>query len=144
MPGDPEATLYLTVGRRLLAGGRRGRGAPASRGAGPHGAVAAGGGAFSCRQLRPDGTWPSFLAAGWHAAGLLHEQQFFYESARVQLVLGDRLADMSPADVAAMAAALRRVNLGDDWLLQPRPQAARPRPSAPTAAGTATRARSST
>ena len=69
-------------------------------------------------QLRPDGTWPSFLAAGWHAAGLLHAQQFFYESARVQLVLGDRLHDMTPADVASMAAALRRVNLGDDWLLQ--------------------------
>jgi hypothetical protein len=36
----------------------------------------------------------------------------------VQLVLGDRLPDMSPADAANMAAALRRVNLGDDWLLQ--------------------------
>ena len=69
-------------------------------------------------QLRPDGTWPSFLAAGWHAAGLLHASQFFYESARVQLVLGDRLPDMSPADVGSMAAALRRFNLGDDWLLQ--------------------------
>ena len=74
--------------------------------------------AFVVAQLRPDGTWPSFLAAGWHLAGLLHGQQFFYESARVQLVLGDRLSDMSPADVAALAAALRRLNLGDDWLLQ--------------------------
>jgi hypothetical protein len=36
----------------------------------------------------------------------------------MQLVLGDRLGDMTPADVASMAAALRRVNLGDDWLLQ--------------------------
>ena len=33
-------------------------------------------------------------------------------------MLGDRLPDMAPADVASMAAALRRVNLGDDWLLQ--------------------------
>ena len=74
--------------------------------------------AYVKAQLRPDGTWPSFLAAGWHAAGLLHGQQYFYESARVQLVLGDRLPDMAPADVASMAAALRRVNLGDDWLLQ--------------------------
>jgi hypothetical protein len=49
---------------------------------------------------------------------LLHEQQFYYESARIQLVLGDRLAEMSPADVASMAAALRRTNLGDDWLLR--------------------------
>jgi hypothetical protein len=68
-------------------------------------------------RLRPDGTWPSFLAAGWHAAGLLHEQEYFYESARIQLVLGDRLPDMSPADAASMAAALRRLGLGDDGLL---------------------------
>ena len=34
------------------------------------------------------------------------------------MVLGERLSDMSPADVASMAAALRRVNLADDWLLQ--------------------------
>jgi hypothetical protein len=65
-----------------------------------------------------DGTWPSFLAAGWHLAGLLHGEQLFYEAARVQLVLGDRLGDMSAADVAAMAAALRRLDLGDDWLLR--------------------------
>jgi hypothetical protein len=58
------------------------------------------------------------LAAGWHAAGLLGEQQYFYESARIQLVLGDRLPDMTPADIGSMAAALRRVNLGDDWLVQ--------------------------
>ena len=36
----------------------------------------------------------------------------------MQLVLGDRLSDMSPADVASMVAALRRVKLGEDWLLQ--------------------------
>jgi hypothetical protein len=118
MPGDPEATLYLTS----LAGfwitvaevelhphlDQPARHAPTL-------AAAAG---YVVSQVRPDGTWPSFLAAGWHAAGLLHAQQYFYESARVQLVLGDRLHDMTPADVASMAAALRRVNLGDDWLLQ--------------------------
>ena len=118
MPGDAEATLYLTA----LAGfwftvaevelhphldmpARYGR---------TMGAAAA----YFIAQLRPDGSWPSFLAAGWNAAGLLHSQQYFYESARVQLVLGDRLHDMAAADVASMAAALRRVNLGDDWLLQ--------------------------
>ena len=52
-------------------------------------------------------SWPP---AGW-AAALLHRQEFFYESARMQLVLGDRLPEMSPADVAWMAAALRRVGL---------------------------------
>ncbi len=118
LPGDPEATLYLTA----LAGfwmtlaeleAHPHLDVPARHG--PTLAAAAG---WVVQQIRPDGTWPSFLAAGWHAAGLLHGQQFFYESARVQLVLGDRLPDMSPADLASMAAALRRVNLGDDWLLQ--------------------------
>jgi Prenyltransferase and squalene oxidase repeat len=118
MPGDPEATLYLTSVAGFWI-------SVAELEAHPHfeqparyahtlGAAAR----YVVSQLRPDGTWPSFLAAGWHAAGLLHEEQFFYESARMQLVLGDRLPDMSPADVASMAAALRRVNLGDDWLLQ--------------------------
>jgi hypothetical protein len=118
MPGDPEATLYLTsvTGFWLTV---------ADVEAHPHHdappryeAVLAAATHHVVAQLRPDGTWPSFLATGWHAAGLLHEQQFFYESARVQLVLGDRLDSMSPADVASMAAALRRVNLGDDWLLE--------------------------
>ncbi len=118
MPGDPEATLYLTA----LAGFWF---TVAEIELHPHLDVPAryertlaAAARLFVSQLRPDGTWPSFLATGWHAAGLLHGQQFFYESARVQLVLGDRLPDMSPADVASMAAALRRLNLGDDWLLQ--------------------------
>jgi len=118
MPGDPEATLYLTC----LAGfwmtlaefeAHPNFDVPARFGR-TLGAAAT----WVVNQIQPDGTWPSFLAAGWHAAGLLYGQQYFYESARVQLVLGDRLADMTPADIASMAAALRRVNLGDDWLLQ--------------------------
>lgn len=117
MPGDPEATLYLTsvAGFWLTV---------AEVEADPYHeqpryeSVLAAAARYVVERLRPDGTWPSFLAVGWHAAGLLHEQQFFYESARVQLVLGDRLRDMTPADVASMAAALRRVNLGDDWLLE--------------------------
>ncbi|MEV4345431.1 squalene--hopene cyclase [Actinoplanes sp. NPDC049596] len=118
MPGDPEATLYLTA----LAGFWM---TVAEFEAHPHldvparyGSALAAAAGWVVAQLRPDGTWPSFLAAGWHAAGLLHGQQYFYESARLQLVLGDRLPEMSAADIASMAAALRRVNLGDDWLLQ--------------------------
>ena len=117
MPGDPEATFYLTAvaGFWLAVAGNeawRYPGAP-NRFAGQLE------GACQCliSQFRPDGTWPSFLAAGWHAAGLLHEQQHYYESARVQLVLGDRLGDLSSSDAASMAARLRRLDLGDDWLL---------------------------
>jgi hypothetical protein len=118
MPGDPEATLYLTAvaGFWLTVAERELH--PHADTPSPYGTPAATAAAWVVAQLRPDGTWPSFLAAGWHAAGLLYGQQYFYESARVQLVLGDRLGDMSPADVASMAAALRRLRLGEDGLLQ--------------------------
>jgi hypothetical protein len=118
MPGDPEATLYLTAVAGFWFTVAEVEEHPRHEAPARYAAVLQAAARYVVGQLRPDGTWPSFLAAGWHAAGLLHEQQFFYESARVQLVLGDRLHDMSPADAANMAAALRRVNLGDDWLLQ--------------------------
>ncbi|MFC7530537.1 prenyltransferase/squalene oxidase repeat-containing protein [Actinoplanes sp. GCM10030250] len=117
MPGDPEATLYLTsvAGFWLTTAAVE---ADPYQSRSLFGEVLTSAAGWVASQLRPDGTWPSFLAAGWHAAVLLHQQQYFYESARVQLVLGERLSEMSPADVASMAAVLRRVNLGDDWLLQ--------------------------
>ncbi|GAA2488450.1 prenyltransferase/squalene oxidase repeat-containing protein [Winogradskya humida] len=118
MPGDPEATLYLSSVAGFWMSVAELEAHPHHEAPARHGDTLARAAAFVAGQLRPDGTWPSFLAAGWHAAGLLNEAQFFYESARVQLVLGDRLGDMSAADVANMAAALRRVNLGDDWLLR--------------------------
>jgi Prenyltransferase and squalene oxidase repeat len=118
MPGDPEATLYLTSVAGFWLTVAEVEAHPHHEEPARYESVLAAAARYVVEQLRPDGTWPSFLAAGWHAAGLLHEQQFFYESARMQLVLGDRLRDMTPADVASMAAALRRVNLGDDWLLE--------------------------
>jgi hypothetical protein len=118
MPGDPEATLYLTAVAGFWLSVAEVEAHPHFEMPARHAPVLAAAARYVVGQLRPDGTWPSFLAAGWHAAGLLHEEQCFYESARVQLVLGDRLPDMSPADVAAMAATLRRLNLGDDWLLR--------------------------
>jgi hypothetical protein len=118
MPGNPEATLYLTSLAGFWLTVAEVESNPHFERPVRHAAVLGAAARYVVSRLRPDGTWPSFLAAGWHAAGLLHEEQFFYESARIQLVLGDRLPAMSPADVAAMAAALRRLNLGDDWLLQ--------------------------
>lgn len=118
MPGDPEATLYLTSVAGFWLTVAEVEAHPHFEAPARHATTLGAAARFAVAQLRPDGTWPSFLAAGWHLAGLLYGEQFFYESARVQLVLGDRLDDMSPADIASMAAALRRFNLGDDWLLQ--------------------------
>jgi Prenyltransferase and squalene oxidase repeat len=118
LPGDPEATLYLTALAGFWMTVAEVEAHPQLEVPARHASALAAAAGWLVGRLRPDGTWPSFLAAGWHAAGLLHGQQYFYESARVQLVLGDRLPDMSAADAASMAAALRRVHLGDDWLLQ--------------------------
>jgi hypothetical protein len=68
--------------------------------------------------LRPDGSWPSYLVTGWLGAAVLHRREMYYESARMQVVLAERVPKMSPADTAWMAAALRRVGVRpDDWLM---------------------------
>ncbi|GAB2626466.1 hypothetical protein Aab01nite_66180 [Paractinoplanes abujensis] len=118
MPGDPEATLYLTAAAGFWMTVAEYEAHPQFDVPARYGHTLGAAAQWVVGRLHPDGTWPSFLAAGWHAAGLLYGAQYFYESARVQLVLGDRLPDMEPADIASMAAALRRINLGDDWLLQ--------------------------
>ncbi|WFE30616.1 terpene cyclase/mutase family protein [Solwaraspora sp. WMMD791] len=123
-PGDPEATYYLTANAGYwlsVAAGASGPGTPG----GPDGAgdpahrdAAQRAAGYLAAQMRPDGTWPSYLLAGWLAAATLYRQTMFYESARMQVVLNDRLATMTPGDVAQLAAALRRAGLADDdWLL---------------------------
>jgi hypothetical protein len=121
-PGDPEAQFYLTTnaGFWLTVAELESAAADPYRDVpdGPYAPMAQAAAQAVAKQLRPDGTWPSYLAAGWLAAAVLHRREMFYESARIQHVLGDRLPDMSPADVAAMGAALRRVGIRhDDWLL---------------------------
>lgn len=107
-PGNPEARLYLTAntGYWLAVGG-----SPALD------VVARATQAFRA-SLREDGTWPSYLAAGWLGGALLYHAEWFYEAAQVQVVLAERVPDMAPADVADLAAAYRRVGMSqDDWLL---------------------------
>ena len=68
--------------------------------------------------IREDGSWPSYLVAGWLGAALLYHAGWFYEAAQIQVILADRVPDMTPAEVAWLAAAMRRVGLGsDEWLL---------------------------
>ncbi len=121
-PGDPEARLYLTVnaGFWLAVGGP-----PADAGAAwlpaeeneyaP--AVQRAAEVFRT-SLAPNGSWPSYLATGWLGGALLYHLGSFYESAQIQVALAERVPGLSPADVAWLAAVMRRVGMsGDDWLL---------------------------
>lgn len=114
-PGDPEARLYLTANAAfwLSVGGLEARAAGPldTRVGGAYAGVVAGAAAVLAGCLRPDGSWPSFLVTGWLGAAVLYGQQMFYESARMQAVLFDRLDDLSAADVAWLACALRRVGM---------------------------------
>ncbi len=118
MPGDPEACLYLTVNAAftLLIGGSA-ESAPAIDTSTSAEVVGRATQAFRAT-VRENGTWPSYLAAGWLGAALLYQAGWYYEAAQIQVVLGERVPDMTPADVAWMASTLRRVGMSaDDWLL---------------------------
>ncbi|SCF17497.1 prenyltransferase/squalene oxidase repeat-containing protein [Micromonospora mirobrigensis] len=116
-PGDPEARLYLTAGAAFWLS----VGTPAGRydqPAGPYSEVLRSAARLLAGQLAPDGSWPSFLATGWLSAAVLHRQQLYYESARIQMVLTERIPRLSPSNVAWLAATLRRIDLGDEeWVL---------------------------
>lgn len=123
-PGDPEARLYLTVNAAFwlaVAGsdaesGRHHYG-PRPEANDHAAAVARAAEAFRAA-LRPDGTWPSFLATGWLGAAVLFYLGWFYEAAQIQVILAERVPQMSAADCAWMAASLRRVGMSlDDWLM---------------------------
>src|SRR5690348_2703869 len=70
-PGDPEARLYLTAyaGFWLAVTGSA------------EAAVAAATEAFQAA-MHEDGTWPSYLVAGWLGGALLYHSARFYESAQ--------------------------------------------------------------
>ncbi|GAA4687584.1 hypothetical protein Prum_035220 [Phytohabitans rumicis] len=107
-PGDPEARLYLTANAAFWLSVAPAKYEDQLRAAAQ--AIAA--------HLGADGSWPSFLVSAWLSAAVLHRQDMFYEAARIQIMLGDRLPQMTPADVAAMACTLRRVGVAaEDWLL---------------------------
>lgn len=121
-PGDPEARLYLTANAAfwLTVAGPEARSAGPldNRPGGAYAGVVTKAAQAVRDSLRPDGTWPSFLVTGWLGAAVLHGQQMYYEAARMQMVLAGRVPDMTPADAAWLAAALRRVGVtADDPLL---------------------------
>ncbi|WBB55176.1 squalene--hopene cyclase [Verrucosispora sp. WMMD573] len=121
-PGDPEARLYLTANAAFwltVAGlDARAAGPLDHRVGGAYAGVVHAASQALATQLRPDGSWPSFLAAGWLSAAVLHRQQMFYESAQIKAVLAERLPQASAADAAWLAVTLRRVGVDhQEWTL---------------------------
>ncbi|MEH1099940.1 prenyltransferase/squalene oxidase repeat-containing protein [Micromonospora sp. CPCC 205561] len=121
-PGDPEAGFYLTAnaGFWLTVAGldARAAGPLDHRVGGAYARVVHAAARSLAARLGPDGGWPSFLPAGWLAAAVLHRQEMFHEAARMQVILAERMPELSPGDVAWLAATLRRVGIdGQDWIL---------------------------
>jgi hypothetical protein len=118
-PGDPEATIYLTANAGFwlcVAGPPVPLPSPE---ASQHAEVLARATQAFRAALRPDGTWPSFLVAGWLGAAMLFKTGWFYEAAQIQVVLANRMPEMSAADVAWLSASFRRVGLSnEDFVLQ--------------------------
>src|SRR3982751_1817410 len=115
-PGDPEARLYLTANAGFWL---------AVTGSSAHAEVVPGHAEVVARAtqafraaMREDGSWPSYLVAGWLGGAMLYHAGWFYEAAQIQVILAERAPDMTPAGVAWLAAAFRRVGMSsDDWLL---------------------------
>lgn len=117
-PGDPEARFYLTANASFWlavaaadAGGEDGE-------AGRYQQAATRAAQAMRDRLGEDGSWPGFLVSGWLAAAVLHRAEWFYESARMFVLLGERVPAMSAADAAWLCAALRRAGVStEDSLL---------------------------
>jgi hypothetical protein len=121
-PGDPEARLYLTANAAfwLSAGGLAARaGGPLdARVGGAYAGVVAAAAAALAGSLRADGSLPSYLVTGWLAAAVLFGQGRHRDAGRIWAVLGSRLPELSGADLAWLARALRRLDVSpDDQLL---------------------------
>lgn len=109
-PGDPEARFYLTVNATFWLSV-----AAADSGSPDLYEVPLTRAAQAIRDcLEDNGTWPGFLLSGWLAAAVLQRAQWFYESARIFVILADRATTMSAADAAFMVAALRRVGVNPE------------------------------
>ncbi|GAB4103515.1 prenyltransferase/squalene oxidase repeat-containing protein [Micromonospora taraxaci] len=121
-PGDPEAGFLVSAnaGFWLTVAGRdaRASGPLDHRVGGAYAGVVQAAAQSLAARLRPDGSWPSYLAAGWLSAAVLHRQEMFQESARIQVVLAERMPKMSPGDVTWLAATLRRAGIDpQDWIM---------------------------
>ena len=110
-PGDPDARFYLTATAAFWLAIAS---ADASEADPPY-QVSLDRAATAIRdQIDDSGAWPGFLVSGWLAGAVLQRTGWFYESARIFVVLGDRVKAMSASDAALMMAALRRTGVSPD------------------------------
>jgi len=122
-PGDPEAQLFLTANATfwLAVSGPPPGMVPAwgqDAKVNPHAEVVSQGAEALRAVLRPDGSWPSYLATGWLGGALLYYLGSFYEAAQIQVALAERVPQLSPADTAWLGATMRRVGVApNDWLM---------------------------
>jgi len=121
-PGDPEARLYVSANAVFwltVAGlDARAAGPLDDRPGGAYAGVAHAGAEALRAQVGPDGALPSFLVAQWLAGAVLFRQEMYYESARIQMRLTDRMPELTAADAAWLAASMRRVGVpADDQLI---------------------------
>jgi len=117
-PGDPEARFYLTANAAYTLTIAAADASPEALTTPPYDIVLSRAARAMLDALDESGVWPGFLISGWLAAATLHRAEWFYESARMMVVLGDRVPTMSPADAAWMLAALRRAGVSvEDPLL---------------------------
>jgi hypothetical protein len=132
-PGDPEARFYLTANaafwlavasadavaaQSAAAGvsvvGESEEPLPYSAETAPYAQALSRAARAILDALTEDGAWPGFLVSGWLAGAVLHRTEWFYESARIFVILGERVKTMSAADVASMVVALRRAGVSVD------------------------------
>lgn len=114
-PGDPEARLFVTANAAfwLIVAGldARAAGPLDDRPGGAYAGIAHAAAEALRVQVGPDGTLPSFLVAQWLTGAVLYRQEMYYESARIQMRLTDRMPEFTAADTAWLAASMRRVGV---------------------------------
>jgi hypothetical protein len=112
-PGDPDARFYLTACAAFWLTVADQDAQEATYADAVERAAAA-----IREQVEESGPWPGFLMSGWLAGAVLHRSGWFYEAARMFVLLGERVRTMSAADVASLVAALRRAGVSaEDTLL---------------------------
>ena len=113
-PGDPEARFYLTANAAFWLAIAASDSAAADDGPNEPSTTLIRASQLLRDSIEDNGGWPGFLVSGWLAAAVLHRTEWYYEAARIFVVLADRAKSMSAADAAWMTSALLRAGVSAD------------------------------